>query len=68
MCGSRRHRSRAQADLARQEHEPPHLCIVEPELVTRPGEDLPHTFTKDGGLCLYYDESYAWATIVTVLI
>jgi hypothetical protein len=34
----------------------PHIYVSDPQLVTRPDERLPHTFTKDGSLCLYYDE------------
>jgi hypothetical protein len=34
----------------------PRVYVTNPELVVRPDEALPHTFTQDGSLCLYYDE------------
>lgn len=42
-----------------KEHEPVRLYVLEPELVTRPGKELPHTFTDDGSLCLHYREFFA---------
>jgi hypothetical protein len=32
------------------------IYVTDPELVTRGDERLPHTFTEDGSLCLYYNE------------
>jgi hypothetical protein len=52
-----------------KEHKPPRLFVVDPHLVTRPAEDLPHTFTDDGSLCLHYGEfSSAHDHIADVLV
>jgi hypothetical protein len=34
----------------------PRIYVSDPELVVRPGEELPHTFIHDNSLCLYYNE------------
>lgn len=52
-----------------KEHEAPRLHVVYPDLVARPGEDMPHTFTDDGSLCLHYAEfSFAHDYIADVLV
>lgn len=52
-----------------REPKPVRLYVVEPELVTRPGEKLPHTFGEDGSLCLHYREfSPATEYIADVLV
>lgn len=34
----------------------PDLYVVEPELAVRQGEELPHIFTENGSLCLYFGQ------------
>jgi len=52
-----------------QERQPVRLHVREPALATRPGEDIPHTFSEDGSLCLHYREfSAAEDYIADVLV